>query len=733
MNASTAEKEHPTILSAAQERGRKTLDSVQYLRGVAAMLVVLYHVFPQLERMGLAYEGPQALSAGVDIFFVISGFVMVYSTARHPMRGGFAFLRDRIARVVPLYWLLTLVMILLLVFVPAAAQTSRFDMLHAVASFLFFPWMHPVQHQYWPVLVPGWTLNYEMFFYVVFAVALIISRRRRTMVVVLSCTSLAVLSLVPVFFNVSGIFDFYTRSLILEFGYGMLLGELFLRTRGKTSNGWWAVILIGIMGLAVSPMMMHVASQGIAAGIPALLIVLGALYIPLDLKGSGERIARKIGDASYSIYLSHYILMSALGQLWRKILPGGPISWIGFAVFATMTCAVFGIVVHYLLEKPLSNAAARWLGGAKGQASATRPIAYVVAPSGQAGGGMGRVKDYILSFDEDGSSQLEFRPLITRDNRGFAASLWLTGQAVMSIWRARLSGELGLVHINLGDKASAIRKGLVALLARGSGALVVVHLHAVELDADWRMSGKIMRWAIGLPFRAASTNIVLGDIWRNWLINDLGVKPERIDVLANGVPVPAYERRDHLAPRSAVHLLFLGNLLERKGVSDLIAALAGLPADLPAWRLSFAGGGDLVRYTNAVKVAGISDKVAFLGWVDQNGAQKLLAEADVMVLPSYHEGLPLVILEALGAGTPVIATSVGAIPQFVEAERDALIIAPGARTELSAALARLIGDASLRQKIGDQARATYERNFSLAVFRTNLLAIYKTRLQIPKE
>jgi glycosyltransferase involved in cell wall biosynthesis len=239
-----------------------------------------------------------------------------------------------------------------------------------------------------------------------------------------------------------------------------------------------------------------------------------------------------------------------------------------------------------------------------------------------------------------------------------------------------------------------------------------------------------MRWAISLPFRFASTNIVLGDNWRNWLVNDLGVRPQRVDVLANGVPVPPYHGRDHLSTRSAVHLLFLGNLLERKGVSDLIAALTQLPADLPRWQLSFAGGGDVPQYREAVKAAGLADRVHFLGWVDQNGAQKLLAQADLMVLPSYHEGLPLVILEALGAGTPVIATSVGAIPQFVQADQDALIVSPGDRTQLTLALARLIGDASLRQALCDHGRTTYERTFSLEAFRTNLFTIYRQRLHI---
>ena len=165
-------------------------------------------------------------------------------------------------------------------------------------------------------------------------------------------------------------------------------------------------------------------------------------------------------------------------------------------------------------------------------------------------------------------------------------------------------------------------------------------------------------------------------------------------------------------------------------MSDLIAALAALPPDLPRWRLTFAGGGDLPHYQEAVRKAGLAGRVAFLGWVDQARVQRLLAEADVLVLPSYHEGLPLVILEALGAGTPVVATTVGAIPQFLRAGEDALLVTPGDRADLTDSLARLIRDPASRQRLGDAGRATYERIFSLDAFKRNLLAIYRARLRI---
>lgn len=719
---------NPASATAGQRGKTSTLDSIQYLRGIAAMMVVVFHVFPQLQRMGLNWPEPNALSSGVDVFFVISGFVMTYSTARHPGRGGLAFLRDRLLRIAPLYWTLSLLMVVLLLTMPQLAQTSRFDARHALLSFLFIPAMHPVLGHYWPLIVPGWTLNYEMFFYVIFALALGSGGRARTVVTGLTVWALVVLTLVPLFVPVDGLAQFYTRSQILEFGFGIVLGEWYLRTAQQPSGVWWLAIVLGAIGLGLSGHTAGLLPQAVVPGIPAALVVVGMLRVPLRIDGLWERVAARLGDASYSIYLSHYLVMSAIGQVWHKLVPAGPLGWIGFALVAPVVCALVGIVVYHGLEQSLGARLGALVNPAA--AARSRPIGYVVAPSGQAGGGMGRVKDYILGFDAEGGAPLDFRPLVTRDNRGFAVSVGLTVLGVLSIWQARLSGRLGLVHINLGDKASAARKGAVAVLARLSGARVVVHLHAVELDAMWRSGGALKRWAIALPFRIASTNIVLGDVWKRWLVDDLGVRADRVDVLVNGVPAPPYVPRDHTAPRERVELLFLGNLLERKGVSDLIAALGALPAGLPQWRLTFAGGGDVAGYTAKAQAAGIADNVRFLGWVEQQVSASLLASADAMVLPSYHEGLPLVILEALGAGTPVLSTAVGAVPQFVPHDEIALIIAPGDREALTANLARLIADPALRQRLGDAGRNAYDTTFSLAVFRRNLLAIYHKQFGI---
>lgn len=354
-------------------------------------------------------------------------------------------------------------------------------------------------------------------------------------------------------------------------------------------------------------------------------------------------------------------------------------------------------------------------------------ICYVVAPDGQAGGGMGRVKDYVMSAGRDRDGTIEFRQLITRDQRGFAWSMLLTLRAVALIWLARVSGRLAFVHVNFGDKASAVRKGIVVTLGRLMGAPVVLHLHAVELHDHYAAASPLLRALIRAPFHAASCCIVLGALWERWLTEELGVPAERVSIVTNGVPVPLGPIRAADA-RGVVRLLFLGNLMERKGVSDLLRALALLPQPLPDWHLTLAGGGDLDRYRSLAADLSLAGRLDFVGWVDQPRARQLLRETDLLVLPSYDEGLPLVILEALGSGAPVLCTQVGAIPEVLNDGIDVVFCKVGDPGNLADRLATLIADPPLRHRLSIAGRAAYVERFSLPAFLDVLFAVYRAQL-----
>jgi len=357
-------------------------------------------------------------------------------------------------------------------------------------------------------------------------------------------------------------------------------------------------------------------------------------------------------------------------------------------------------------------------------------IIYIVSPSGAVGGGMGRVKDYIVGSGGDTLARTRFEVLVTRDEKGAAHSLVLLLMAILKIWVARLTGRLALVHVNFGDKGSAFRKGLVILAARLVGARTILHLHAAELTGLYARSNAFIRWAIRLPFHAATSVIVLGRLWRDWLVKDLGIAPSKIDILYNGVPVPV-EKRDFLTPQQGpLRILFLGLLTERKGISDFLHGIADISSGAPEWRAVIAGNGDIEGYRAKADALGLAGKAEFVGWVDQAGVRALLRDVDMMVLPSYNEGLPLVILEALGCGAPVICTPIGAIPEVLQDGRDVLFVQPGDRVALSAAMARLLGDPALRQSLSDQGQTRFRQQFSLDVFLASLFAIYERRFAV---
>ncbi len=357
-------------------------------------------------------------------------------------------------------------------------------------------------------------------------------------------------------------------------------------------------------------------------------------------------------------------------------------------------------------------------------------IIYIVSPSGAVGGGMGRVKDYIVESGGDAEGRTRFEVLVTRDERGALFSLWLLARAILTIWRGAITGSIALLHVNFGDKGSAFRKGLIILAARMAGVKTILHLHAAELTGLYASSNRLIRFLLRAPFFATSSIIVLGRLWRDWLVDDLGIEPAKIDVLYNGVPVDLVARDFAAAPNLPLKILFLGLLTERKGISDLLHALAALPPEAPPWQAIIAGNGDIPAYQAKVRELGLGERVEFTGWVEQARVRGLLRTVDVLVLPSYNEGLPLVILEALGAGTPVITTPIGAIPEVLEDGKTVLFVNPGDRAGLTAQLLALLSNPALRQQLSQAGQAAFKERFALQVFLDHLFAIYRARFGV---
>ncbi|HEX5422880.1 MAG TPA: acyltransferase [Candidatus Acidoferrales bacterium] len=328
--------------------------SIQYLRGAAALSIVVYHAFTQLHRLGFRGENPDILLAGLDIFFVISGFIMWYTTFSRDI-GPREFLQNRIVRIVPLYWAITSLYLFIFVAHPEWLQSTQFEFWYVAKSYLFIPAQSPAVPQImWPLVVPGWSLNYEMFFYGLFAFTLFFAPQTRPGLL----SAVLIFFICLQFFNPpsASIVGFYSSNIVLEFAFGVVLGWLYTNSLFTPSPP--VAILFVMLGIGVLLMHRFIPDvpRALGYGAPALLIVAGAVFYERSGRIRKFKLPKVIGDASYSIYLSHAVVLSALSQLWARVeVPSAEQidAWSFFVTSAVVASAICGVLVYRFLERPV--------------------------------------------------------------------------------------------------------------------------------------------------------------------------------------------------------------------------------------------------------------------------------------------------------------------------------------------------------------------------------------------
>lgn len=341
--------------------------SLQYLRAVAAIMVVAFHAGETLAHMG---PGPSGLSftvglAGVDVFFVISGFIITVTSSRNGTTPS-EFMLKRFIRIVPLYWLLTGLIALVALIMPQMLGSTVLDARHFAASLLFLPWQHPVIDARLPLLIPGWTLNYEMMFYTLFAAALFLPKSWRlpSMLAVLFW-----LALIGRLVNPESIAGFYMHPIILEFAAGMVIAELWTRGVAVPRGLAFAAITAGFVLLWLGTG--STLPRLIGSGLPAAMIVAGAVFAETRRDKRGFRLPLLLGDASYSIYLSHVIVLPVLAKGWVLAkLPQRDAYGLAFEVVTLAVCIAAGVLLYKLVEKPLLS----WLSAANRRTVGNVPV-----------------------------------------------------------------------------------------------------------------------------------------------------------------------------------------------------------------------------------------------------------------------------------------------------------------------------------------------------------------------
>lgn len=267
-----------------------------------------------------------------------------------------------------------------------------------------------------------------------------------------------------------------------------------------------------------------------------------------------------------------------------------------------------------------------------------------------------------------------------------------------------------LFHVHLSYFTSFYRKLAYVQEARATGAPVVLHVHAPDLGA-FHSAARIHAAAMRALFQQADRVIALSRAM-SAEIHELCGDEVRVDVLYNPVELEQFSappRPDTDRPT----VLFMGELGERKGTWDLVSVVPEVLAAVPGARFRFGGNGDVDRLQREIADKGIGDAVEVLGWIAGDDKLRAFAEADLYCLPSYQEGLPMSILEAMGSALPVVSTPIAGIPEAVQDRATGRLVAPGDRPALAAALIELLQDGGLRRRMGHAGRRLAEERFDV--------------------
>lgn len=339
------------------------------------------------------------------------------------------------------------------------------------------------------------------------------------------------------------------------------------------------------------------------------------------------------------------------------------------------------------------------------------------------GGGIGRLVGYIVDeVSTKGGSQFIV------DTRGPKLSLvespFRLLIAILILLRDRVFAHGRLQHIHVAGRGSTIRKLVLTAVARAIGSLYILHLHDPEYADDVARRPAVLRDAIGRMFRGADAVVVLGTRDREVMERLLEVDPRRIAVLHNAVPDPKPTLSFGRSPEAPVRILFLGRLSERKGVPELLDALASERMRNLAWRAVLAGDGPVETFRQRACARGIGDRVAMPGWVGEAEVRALCAQSEILVLPSHAEAMAMAVLEGMASALTVVTTRVGAHEEVLTHDDTGVFVPVGDPLALADALVALILDPARRKRLARRAREHFVERLSIAAYAERLERVY---------
>lgn len=278
--------------------------------------------------------------------------------------------------------------------------------------------------------------------------------------------------------------------------------------------------------------------------------------------------------------------------------------------------------------------------------------------------------------------------------------------------------EIKIIHIHSGSKVSFWRKSIFILIGKAFGKKIICHMHGGAFKDFTEKNSKKVHYVI----RHTDCLIALSESWRQYFEQEFNLK--NIVVVNNIIDYPHFEPQPHDIPT----LLFLGCINKNKGIYDLLDVIIQNKTEYNhKMKLLIGGKGEVESIRKNIKDNNISDIVSYIGWVSGEKKIEVFNQSDIFILPSYYEGLPVSILEAMSYSMPIISTNIGGIPEIVKDGVNGYLIHPGNKEKLKQTIDILITNTGLQREMGKESQRMVRRFLPESVIR-QLSDLYKSLL-----
>jgi len=345
-----------------------------------------------------------------------------------------------------------------------------------------------------------------------------------------------------------------------------------------------------------------------------------------------------------------------------------------------------------------------------------KPKVLMIGPGRDVMGGISTVVNsyYELGIDK----QVDLKYIATMEDGSALKKLWVAAKAYLQFCFSIKNYDI--VHVHMAAQASYTRKSLFIKKAHKVGKKIIIHSHAADFDDFFfKQADDKKRENIKYIFSIADKVITLSEEWAEFFGKNI-CSEDKIVVMHNAVIMPEYVKtdyRDH-------NVLFLGRLGERKGTYDILNVIPDILKTVPDAMFYLGGDGDIEQCREITVKNSFADHVKFLGWVRGANKEEYLKRCSIFTLPSYHEGMPMSVLEAMSYGLATVSTNTGGIPQIIDNGVNGIRIDAGNTEALKQNLIQLLTNPDDKEKMGKAGCVTISQKFNAQKTFDNLVNIY---------